>query len=56
MVSDDLLGQAQRHIAADHDRDARLDAVRRYAEALASDSDPVRRAVGVELIQIVGQP
>lgn len=49
----DQYDKALQQIAADH---ARLEAARRYAEALANSPAVLRREIGDELIAIVGVP
>lgn len=56
MSSDELVDRAEKHLAADHARDEILDQAQRFAEVLRDDTDPARRAVGDELIEIVGVP
>lgn len=55
-MTDPLIERAERHLAADHARDQKLDRAQRFADALARDNDEVRRAVAAELIEIVGTP
>lgn len=55
-MTDELIAQAEKHLAADHARDEILDRAQRFAEVLAVDADAVRRAVAAELIKIVGTP
>ncbi|MFJ4653806.1 hypothetical protein ACIP5Y_21275 [Nocardia sp. NPDC088792] len=55
-MSDDLLEEAERHLAHDRDRDEKLDRAQRFAEALRSADNPDVREAGIELAGIVGVP
>lgn len=55
-MTDPLIDRAEKHLADDHARDERLDRAQRFAEVLAADDDMIRRAVGIELIEIIGTP
>ena len=53
---DELLAAAERFRTEHHHLEDVVEKVRRFAEALAADTDPGRREVAAELIDIVGTP
>lgn len=55
-MSDELIAAAEKHLAADHQRDELLEKVRRFAQALAVDECAELRTVGIELQGLVGAP
>ena len=55
-MSDDLVAQAERHLAHDHDLEDKVDRAQRLAEAQLASPDPALHAAGEELADIVGLP
>lgn len=53
---DELVEEARRHIARDHERDDQLAKVREHVKELLASDNPNRREVAAELIEIVGIP
>lgn len=55
-MADDLVEQAERHLAHDHDLEQKVDRAQRLAEAQLASPDPTVEAAGEELAAIVGLP
>lgn len=54
-MDDALAEMAARHRAEDQRLREIVDRAQRLAEALCADIDPVRREVGTDLVEIVGE-
>lgn len=55
-MTDDLVAQAERHLARDRDLEERVDRAQRLAEAQLASPDAAVHAAGEELADIVGLP